>query len=393
MKCVLNKKFSANTYQSFLLTESIIKEVKSYHESFEAYHETDLISLKALSKMLGIEMLYVKDESSRFSLNAFKVLGATYAVGKALAKELGEDISQLPFETLKKRVKEELGEIKLAATTDGNHGRGVAWMGKQLGLEVVIYMPKGTTKNRLQHILDEGAKATIMEMNYDDTVRWVAEKAKENNWLIIQDTAWEGYEDVPIWIMQGYATMAREVIAQLGNSKPTHVFLQAGVGAFAAVIAEALYNHYGVDCPKIIIVEAEVADCYYRSAVAEEEVKCGGDLNTIMAGLACGEANPIGYKVLFQLASAFISAPDWVAANGMRIMGNPIKGDASIVSGESGAVCVGVVEAVLREPKYKEIKEALEINNQSKILTFSTEGDTDQQVYREIMWYGRNSGE
>jgi diaminopropionate ammonia-lyase len=386
---IKNGQCNTKAYKPFLVTEAISQEVGRYHESFSQYHQTALVSLEALAKEIGVGKLYVKDESTRFGLNAFKVLGAAYAIGKALAKELKTDIQELPFEVLRERVKEELGGIKLAATTDGNHGRGVAWMGKELGLETIIYMPKGTTPNRLKHITDLGAKGSITQMNYDDTVRWVANEAKKEGWLVIQDTAWEGYEDVPVWIMQGYSTIAKEVIEALGEEVPTHIFLQAGVGAFAGVMAEVFYDYYKEACPQIVLVEAEVAACFYASAKKGEEVTCIGELNTIMAGLACGEANPIGYKVLTKLVDTFISAPDWTSANGMRIMANPLAKDSKIISGESGAVSVGVIESILTRPEYEQMKRDLGLDEKSIVLAFSTEGDTDQTVYRDIVWYGK----
>lgn len=390
IKAIRNKQCNPSTYEAFIVSEETSKEVKRYHESFKDYHETKLVSLDSLSQHLGLSKIYVKDESSRFNLNAFKVLGAAYAVGKALAERLGVDIHDLPFEEMKKRVKEELSDITLVATTDGNHGRGISWMGKQLGLKVIVYMPKGTTKNRLDHIRKLGASCTITEMNYDETVRWVAIEAKHHSWLIIQDTAWEGYEEVPLWIMQGYSTMAGEVIESLGNTIPTHIFLQAGVGAFAGVMSEVFHNAYKENMPKIILVEAESADCFYQSAKEERPVVCKGNLYTIMAGLACGEPNSLGSRVLHQLVHSFVTVPDVIAANGMRILGNPLEGDERIVSGESGAVCIGLLESMMSRPKFHEIKETLALNEESIVLTFSTEGDTDETMYREIIWYGKH---
>ncbi|MDC7218947.1 MAG: diaminopropionate ammonia-lyase [Spirochaetales bacterium] len=390
IKGLINSIKDMNSHTSELIDDEVFAEVNAFHESFIEYNKSTLSSLDGLAAHVGIDKFYIKDESSRFNLNSFKVLGASFAVGKALAHELGEPIGNLPFSVLKERVKKELPHIKLAATTDGNHGRGVAWMGRQLGLPVVIYMPKGTTEARLNHIKREGAQATITEMNYDDTVRWVAKKAKGENWLVIQDTAWEGYEDVPRWIMQGYSTIAREFASDLGDVIPTHVFLQAGVGAFAGVIAEALRVLYKEKCPKIVIVEADVADCYYESAKQGKDIVKTGDLYTIMAGLACGEQNPLGNIILKQLSHAFISAPDWAAGNGMRILANPLPGDNRIISGESGAVSVGVIERIMRSPDYSELKSLLELDESSRVLTFSTEGDTDPQVYRDVVWFGRH---
>lgn len=379
------------SYEPELINDDVLNDVKAFHESFLEYKKSEMHALDALAGYVGVNRLFVKDESSRFNLNSFKVLGASYAVGKVIARELGEPLSNLPFPEMKKRVHKELPHVKLAAATDGNHGRGVAWMARQLGLPAFIYMPKGTTKPRLDHILAEGAQASVTDLNYDETVRFVADEAAKENWLVIQDTAWEGYEDVPRWIMQGYSTIAREFGADLGDTTPSHVFIQAGVGAFAGVIAESLRTLYAENCPKIIIVEADVADCFYGSALKGEDVTKTGDLITIMAGLACGEQNPLGNKILKQLAYGFISAPEWATANGMRILGNPLSGDAAVVSGESGAVGVGVLERIMCNPEYADLKAMLELDENSDVLTFSTEGDTDPGVYRDVVWYGRYS--
>lgn len=398
-----NNQKSQGGYRPHLLTNGTMKEVELFHQGLQGNAQTDLVELKNLATYLGIDSLYIKDESTRLGLNSFKILGAAYAIGKALSEKLDVNLSDVTFDVLKAMVKQKLSDIKLAATTDGNHGRGVAWMGRELGLDVVIYMPKGTTENRLNHIIELGAEAYITELNYDDTVRYVADLGNENGWLVIQDTAWEGYEQIPVWIMQGYSTIAREVMTQLKGRRPTHLFLQAGVGAFAGIIAEAFFYLYddhtdelvGIECkksmPKIVIVEAEAANCYFQEALHGVQKSVTGEINTIMAGLACGEANPIGHKILFQLAEGFISAPDWTAANGMRILGNPLKGDRMVISGESGAVSIGIIERILIDPQYKEIKEQLEINHNSVLLTFSTEGDTDRTVYRDIVWYGSHS--
>lgn len=372
-----------------LVNEEISKEVAEFHKSFDEYEVTPLFHLKDLSKTLKIGSLLVKDESYRFELNAFKVLGASYAIGKTLAKRLKKSIAEVPFPVLKsEEVRKEIDDITLVATTDGNHGRGVAWTAEQLNLDSVVYMPKGTTKNRLQHILDTGAQATITEYNYDDTVRWVAKESQKNQWVIIQDTAWEGYEDVPKWIMQGYSTIAREIIEQIGDKKPTHIFLQAGVGAFAAVMTSIFIEVYSQDPPKIIIVEAAEADCFYRSIQSGKVTPVTGDLNTIMAGLACGEPNPMAWDILNSYGDIFISVPDWVTAKGMRVLGNPLSSDTRIISGESGAVGVGVL-SLLGDQEYAPLKEALELKEDSVVICMNTEGDTDIQTYRDIVWEGK----
>jgi diaminopropionate ammonia-lyase len=372
-----------------IMNETISKEVESFHRSFDEYEETPLCDLKNLSSTLEVGKILVKDESYRFGLNAFKVLGASYAMGKCLAKRLNRSIDELPFSVLKtETIRKTLGDIHFAATTDGNHGRGVAWTANQLGFDATIYMPKGTTQNRLNHILKLGANAEIKSYNYDDTVRWVSDQAKIHDWEIIQDTAWEGYEDVPRWIMQGYSTVAREIVEQMGETKPTHIFLQAGVGAFAAVMASIFVDVFEENPPKIVLLEADQADCFYQSIQNKKVTPVTGDLTTIMAGLACGEPNPLAWEILSECTDFFLSVPDWVTAKGMRVLGNPLGTDERIISGESGAVGVGVL-SILNDLPFQDLKEALGINETSVVLNISTEGDTDAETYREVVWDGK----
>ncbi len=388
MKWIVNNKKNIKEHK-LLLNKDDLCEVKNFHESFDEYKQTPLIRLDEMAKFLGISEFFVKDESFRFGLNAFKVLGASYAIGKILAQKLGKDISEVSFKVLKsEKVKKELGNLTFATTTDGNHGRGVAWMAQQLGYKCVVYMPKGSTENRLNNIAEFGADVSITDWNYDETVRFTAKQARKNGWEVVQDTAWEGYTDVPIWIMKGYSTLAQEVIEQLQGDVPTHIFLQAGVGAFASVMASVFVSMFEKNPPKIVIVEPEKADCFYRSAKAGKVEAVIGDMNTIMAGLACGEPNPAGLDILKYCADTFVSVPDWVTARGMCVLGNPLKGDSRVISGESGAVTAGLLSIIAGGDKYKELRDTLKIDKNSKVLVFSTEGDTDPEMYRKIVWNG-----
>lgn len=372
-----------------LMDPVIAAEVQLFHESFSEYSKTPLQSLAALAGRWGLRSIHVKDESLRFGLNAFKVLGASYAVGKSLAKRLGKPLSELPFPVLQSdQIHQALGNPVFAATTDGNHGRGVAWTAAQLGFASHIFMPMGTTAARYENIKKLGSAARITEWNYDETVRWVASQAKANNWEIIQDTAWEGYVDVPRWIMQGYSTVAREAIDQLEGTIPSHVFLQAGVGAFAAVMAVMLRAAWPERPPKIIIMEAKPAECFYHSIKQNQKTSVSGDLKTIMAGLACGEPNPLAWYILRAAGAVFVACPDWVAAQGMRILGNPLSGDGRVVSGESGAVGLGLLEAIMTNPDYVDLRRSIGLTAESQALFFSTEGDTDPEVYRDVVWAG-----
>lgn len=377
----------------FLNKEEITKS-RDFHKSFPQYEETPLVNLENLSNDLGLGGIFIKDESYRFGLNAFKVLGGSFAMAKYMAQKLNKDISELPYEKLiSEEVREEIGEITFVTATDGNHGRGVAWTANRLKQKSVVYMPKGSSKTRLENIRKEGAEASITDMNYDDAVRLATKYASKNNGLVVQDTAWEGYEKIPAWIMQGYGTMGLEALNQLNEYKierPTHIFIQAGVGSLAGGIQGFFASVFEGNCPKTVIVESNLADCLYKSAVANDGnlVAVGGEMQTIMAGLACGEANTIGWEVLKEHSNTFVSSPDYVAANGMRILGNPLRGDKKVISGESGAVTLGLLYEIMKNDKYKDLKESLELDGNSKVLLFSTEGDTDPDKYKEIVWKG-----
>ncbi len=377
------------------LSMNEINKARNFHKSFPEYSVTPLVNLDNLSKKIGVADIFLKDESYRFGLNAFKVLGGSYAMAKYLAKILKMDINDLPYDKLiSDDIREKLGDITFVTATDGNHGRGVAWTANRLKQKSVVYMPKGSSLIRLENIRKEGADASITDMNYDDAVRLAAKYADEHNGVVIQDTAWEGYEEIPAWIMQGYGTMGLEALEQLRNDykvdKPTHIFLQAGVGSLAGGIQGFFASVFGEECPTTVIVEAKEAACYYESAVANDgnPRAVGGDMPTIMAGLACGEVNITGFEVLKNYSKVFVSAPNYVAANGMRILGNPLNGDDKVISGESGAVTLGLVYELMTNPEYKELKESIGLDENSKVLLFSTEGDTDPDKYREIVWEG-----
>ena len=378
-------------------TEAEAKKAHDFHASFDVYQQTPLTPLPGLAKALGVKEIRVKDESYRFGLNAFKVLGGSYALGRYIAQKLGEDIAQLPAgRILSEEVRQRLGDVTFVTATDGNHGRGVAWTANRLGQHSVVYMPKGSAAERLANIRAEGADASITDLNYDEAVRLANSKAESEGWVMVQDTAWEGYTDIPLWIMQGYTTMGYEIVRQLeaeGAEKPTHLFLQAGVGSMAGAMAGFFSAYYGKERPIITVVEPNKADCVFRTAEARDGKLhfVTGEMNTIMAGLACGEPCTIGWEVLKNCADAFISCPDYAAADGMRILAAPCRGDAPIVSGESGAATVGCVSNILLREDLAELKEKLGLDENSRVLFISTEGDTDQENYRQVVWKGKYS--
>ncbi len=388
---VLGIKWVSNTYcgkekaSIDFLNQSIAEGVFGFHKSFPIYENTPLIALDDLADKLSLNNIYIKDESKRFGLNAFKVLGGSYASAVYLADKFSLDKSKLRYSLLKNDKFKE-SKIIFVTATDGNHGRGIAWTARQLGFEAVVFMPKGSSLHRIENIKKEGARVEVLDCNYDDAVRYAKKYAEENNGVLMQDTAIDDYRDIPLWIMQGYMTIAYEMSKQLGDVKPTHLILQAGVGSFAAAILGFFKNLYGDDL-KAAIVEPENAACVYKSALISdgEPHTVSGDLETIMAGLSCGEPNPIAWPVLRDYADLFVSCPDYIAEEGMRMMAKPMGNDERIISGESGAPGLGLIHNIMTKDELKSIKDSLKIDVDSNVIIISTEGDTDPVSYNRII--------
>ena len=362
------------------------KHVKAFHESFPEYIRTPLVELKGLAKALGVKNIFIKDESYRFGLNAFKALGGSYAIGSYLAHKNNLSEDSITYEVIQNLAHSGEKETFITAT-DGNHGRGVAWTCNRLKQNAVVRMPNGTVAERLKNIQKLGADASITEFNYDDTVRLCHKMSQENGWILVQDTSWPGYEEIPRKVMQGYGTMAAEACEQLGNIIPTHVFLQAGVGTMAGSVTAYLADYYKNNKPLITIVEPHQANCLYQTALANDGTLhfVGGKLDSIMAGLCCGEPCPLAWDVLKNYAEFFVSMPDEIAAEGMRILAGGTEGDEKIISGESGASSAGLAFCALKYKEFAWLKEKLGLNEDSVLLCISTEGDTDKENYHRIV--------
>ena len=386
---------TADTSLPIMSLENVAK-ARAFHQSFPQYSKTPLAKLDHMAEYLGLGGLFVKDESYRFGLNAFKVLGGSFAMANYIAKQTHRDVSELPYAVLtSEELRKEFGQATFFTATDGNHGRGVAWAANRLGQKSVVLMPKGSTQTRLENILKEGADATITDVNYDECVRRANAMAEQTpNGVMVQDTAWDGYEEIPSWIMQGYGTMASEADEQLGEygcDRPTHIFIQAGVGSLAGAVQGYFANRYPDNPPVVVVMEADSAACLYKGAkAADVQIRIvDGDMPTIMAGLACGEPNTISWDILKNHVSVFTSCPDWVSARGMRMLAAPVKGDPQVTSGESGAVGMGLLSAIMEQEEYRELRDFLKLDENAKVLLFSTEGDTDPQRYKEIVWDGK----
>ena len=362
------------------LSPAEAEKVMEFHRQVPGYAPTSLKSLPELAEKCGVKELLVKDESSRFGLNAFKGLGGIYAVARAAGRLLGLVPDRITFPELKKpEYREVLGRLTFATATDGNHGKGVAWAAGLLGCPAKVFMPRGSSPRRAQAIRDAGqAEVTITPWNYDDTVNYVSECAAKNVWVLVQDTSWFGYEQVPKWIMQGYTTMAQEAAEQT-TEIPTHIFLQAGVGAMAGAVTGYFRARYGENCPKIVLVEPDGAACIYESMEAGDGQPhtAKGNGETIMAGLNCGSPCTVAWDILRDYGSYALHCGDEAARLGMRTLGQ-----YGIVSGESGAAGVGAFLELIKDPAQKEKPG---IGPDSRILFFSTEGNTDPESYEKIM--------
>lgn len=391
LKYYINQKGEIPDTALSLTGGGALERASRFHKTIPGYAPTPLVSLDHLARKLGVTQVLVKDESKRFGLNAFKALGGSYAMARCLGQRLGWPEEKLTFEALMApEVREKLGELTFVTATDGNHGLGVAWAARQLGHKSVVYMPKGSAQERLDNIRAQGAQAEITDLNYDDAVRLANRMGQEHGWILVQDTAWPGYEEIPAWIMEGYTTIAWELFQQLedlGGRMPTHLFLQAGVGSFAGAMLGSFAARMGKDCPITCIVEPDRADCLYRSARAADGQlhPVTGEMNSMMAGLCCGEPCTISWEIIRPGAAAFLSCSDEYSAMGMRLLGRPEPGDPAVVSGESGAVGVGALSAILHEDKLEDLRWSLGLNESSRVLCVSTEGDTDRTNYQKIV--------
>ena len=365
-----------------------IQAVRRFQKTVPRFQTTPLVSLAQLAKHLGVSSVRIKDESYRCGLNAFKVLGASYGIACTLAQHFGVADDNLRWGIFTDpRLRQRMRTITLVTATDGNHGRAVAWTAEQLGCRSAVFMPGGSSPARVQSIRQHGADVSVIEGNYDDAVEVAADLAEKNGWLLIQDTARAGYQKIPAWIMQGYAAMMDEACEQMGNQAPSHVFVQCGVGSFAASIQAYLVQKFQHERPVFTVVEPTRAACFFRSITGEsgDPVRIKGDMDTIMAGLACGEPSSLAWGILRDYADMFAACPDEVAMQGMRVLGNPLPGDKRIISGESGAVTLGLAAALFKNDNLSPLRQALGIQATSDLLFFSTEGDTDPKSYRRIV--------
>lgn len=366
-----------------VVSEAAAETARRVITSWPDYAPTPLRALPQLAARLGVGGIDYKDEAGRFGLGSFKALGGAYAVFRLiqrLARErLGREIRRL-HDLRAAELQPLLQTLTVCCATDGNHGRSVAWAARMFGCRCVIFLHAGVSQGREDAIRAYGAQTLRVSGNYDDSVEAAADAAARCGWHVISDTSYAGYMEVPLDVMAGYTVMVAEILGQQ-DAPPTHVFLQGGVGGMAAAVAAYLWLRYGADRPRIIVVEPEGADCLFQSARAGRPVRVEGALDTVMAGLACGEVSLVAWRVLERAANDFITVADAPVMRLMRDLAHGAFGDPPLVAGESAVAGLAGLQSVMRDPA---LAAELGLDRASRVLCFGTEGDTDPEIFQRI---------
>lgn len=343
---------------------------------------TPLWRLPELAGRLGIAQLAVKDESFRSELGSFKALGAPAALIRLLAR-LNPALD--PARLLSGHDRGQVSGITVISATDGNHGRALAAAAQTVGCQCVIVLHAHVSAEREDAIAAYGARIVRISGNYDESVTEAARLAAAHGWHVVSDTSYDGYEAIPRDVMQGYGTIAAELIEQMDaqQAEPfTHVLLQGGVGGMAAGLASYLWQHYGEQRPRFIVVEPEQADCLYQSALQGRAARATGSVDSVMAGLACGETSPLAWQVLEQAIDDFLTIQDDDAVRAMQTLAAGSPRDVPVVAGESGAAGLAGLQVLAADPARRA---AVGLNAQSRVLVVSTEGATAPGVYEALV--------
>jgi diaminopropionate ammonia-lyase len=362
--------------RSDYLTEDVARITARFHQKMEGYVTTPLVSLRQLARQLNIGGIYIKDLSNVLGLDSFKILGASYAIFKILCPILGLDTKKATFADLKVITSDRLTFV---SATDGNFGKSVAWVAQQLGQKAIVYVPHDMTGFRRDSIEKFGAQVlepSGEDKTYDGAIHEVSTYIGRAGYLPISDMAWSGFEEIPLNVMQGYLTICSETKEQLKNfgvKKPSHIFVQVGCGGFAASVIGFFNSVFGTNRPISVIVEPTSAACVLKSMQSNKLTRIKTDY-TIMAGLYCGEPSSLAWPILRGCVEHYIAIPDDIATYGVELLSNPKPPDEEIVSGETGACCVGCLAHILKtNPAFAR---ELNITKDSNILLFNTEGLT-----------------
>jgi diaminopropionate ammonia-lyase len=347
------------------------------------HRATPLHHLSGLALSLGMAAISVKDEGQRFGLKSFKALGGAYAVMRLVLDHAsalaGAPVD--PRDLLSDRVRAVAAQMTITCATDGNHGRSVAAGAKLMGALCVIFVHGGVSADRVAAMAAFGAKIVKVDGTYDDSVAEAARQAKVHGWTVVSDTSWEGYEDIPLTVMQGYTVMAGEAFDALAEA-PTHLFLQAGVGGMAAAVAAYAQAVYGNAAPRIIIVEPARAACLFASAKAGKVTEVPHSEPTVMGMLECYAPSPIAFEILAPITSGYVTLEEDEAVAAMKRLAFPETGDPAIIAGESGGTGLAGLIACLNDAS---IRKTLNLSTTSRVLLFNSEGATDPGMYERLV--------
>ncbi len=366
--------------QDAVLSDAAFAEARATITAWPGYRPTPLVALPGVARAAGIAALHYKDEASRFGLGSFKALGGAYAVWKVLlrtAAAKGIDPND------RAAFAAHAGTLTVTCATDGNHGRSVAWGARTFGCPCVIFIHAGVSEGRKAEIERYGARVVRSTGNYDDSVREAQAAATREGWIVVSDTSYEGYTDIPKDVMQGYELMAAEALDQWPEAElPTHLFLQTGVGGMAAAVAAHFVRRFGTARPEIVLADPLKSACWLESIRAGHPVAVEGDLDTMMAGLACGEVSGLAWTVLEPLADAVVGLADDAAIDGMRLLAEGRFGDAPLVAGESAVAGLAALMAVAGDAA---ARAALKLGLEARVLVFGTEGATDPVLWERLV--------
>ena len=356
-----NKDYSFDKKQILnSLSEKEIDDAYSSISKWQGYTPTPLISLNKLSKELDLNKIYYKDESKRFDLKSFKALGGAYAVEK---------------------VTQGNKDIVVATATAGNHGRSVAWGARRLGLKCKIFISEFVSEARGQAMSDLGADVIKVEGNYEKSLIECIKQSTENSWQIVQDVAWKDYMLVPKYTMAGYTVMMKEIVDQIKGEKITHIILQAGVGGMAGAMVAGIAR-YLINVPVTLVVEPDSAACVMESIKTGKIEKIDIKRESLMGGMSCGEVSLVPWEILKNSVKHCISLPDDDIAKTMKLLGNSSFSEEKIIAGENSAP--GVI-SLITSCEDQNIKENLQLNKKSNVLVIGCEGDTDKEIYRNLI--------
>jgi diaminopropionate ammonia-lyase len=376
--------------RSAVLSHSGFRAALAEIASWPGYAPTPLLALPALARRLEVASIHYKDERGRFGLRSFKALGGAYAVANVLRRKVmeatGRDVAS--HELLSGAFADIVEAATVTCATDGNHGRSVAWGARLFGCRCVIFVHQHVSQGRRDAIAHYGAEVREVKGNYDDAVRHAAATAAAEGWTVVSDTSYPGYREIPLDVMHGYGVMAAEIAEQVGDEPPTHVFVQAGVGALAAAVCASFWLQWEARRPFFVVVEPSSADCVFQSLAAGHPVVVGGALDTVMAGLACGEVSELAWEILHHGANAAVAIDDAYALEAMRALAFAATGDPPIVAGETGGSGLAALLAAADDPS---IRDTLALDARSRVLLLGSEGDTDARIYLEVI--GRTAEE